>query len=245
MGQSKLKRFNFLTCHPRCFACGEIAVEIDHLPSKACFDDKDWPEGFEFPVCYSCNHATSNDEQIIAVLSRSHSNPDAPAKTSEIEKYMKGGANNDPAIFGKLLTRTIQQLPDGTELVELGPGVRELFRRVLPKWARAFHYLETKEILPLDQHIYGGHFTLPDISQGRGPTELFHVCQPRVVKRGNKDLGPQFGYGRAASEDGKLFAYLVVFRRAIGAWMIIQKGSEVQRDDLVAKYSLLPAVKSL
>lgn len=253
MGQRKQKRANFLALHPRCFACGEKSVEIDHLPSRACFDDKQWPEEFEFPVCYSCNHATSSDEQFIAILSRMHSNPDAPIRPGEFEKYIKGAANNDPDIFGRLLTRFIQELPnqakinepDGTELVELGSGVREIFRRVLPKWARAFHYLETREILHPEQYIYGGHFTLPDILQGRGPTELFQVCQPRAVKRGSKDLGPQFGYGCAASEDRKLFAYLVVFRRAIGAWMVIHKDGKPHRDDPAAQYSLLPAVKSI
>jgi hypothetical protein len=119
------------------------------------------------------------------------SGPDAPVKTSELEKYMAGGNNNDAALFGTLFKGVKQQLPDGKELVEMGTGVNEVFRRVLPKWARAFHYLETREILPPDQAIYGRHFTVPDLQQGHGPQGLLQICRPRQVKRGNKDLGAQ------------------------------------------------------
>jgi hypothetical protein len=215
------------------------------LPSRACFDNKEWPEGFCFPVCYSCNHATSNDEQIIAALSRTHSGPDAPINNAELAKYLAGSSNNDPALFGKLLSRVAQELPDGTELIELGPGVREVFQRVLPKWARAFHYLETGEILPTDQRIFGSHMTLPDLQRGRGPTGLFECCIPRPVMRAKKDLSPQFGFARAVSSDRKLFAYIALFRRSIGAWMVVDKNEEVHRSGPEVDFSILPPVRSL
>jgi hypothetical protein len=219
-------------------------VEWDHLPSKACFDGKVWPDGFVFPVCFSCNHATSNDEQIIAALARSDSGPDAPVDQKELQKYLSGGSNNDPALFRTLLTRVVEELPDGRELVEMGEGVREVFRRVLPKWARAFHYLETREILPLEQRIYGGHFTVPDLEQGRGPGDLINICEPRRTFSGAKDLGPQFGYAKQASPDGNLFSYIVVFRRSVGAWMMFNK-NDAERMDEAALYSLLPPVRKL
>jgi hypothetical protein len=172
------------------------------------------------------------------------SGPDAPVKTSELEKYMAGGNNNDAALFGTLFKGVKQQLPDGKELVEMGTGVNEVFRRVLPKWARAFHYLETREILPPDQAIYGRHFTVPDLQQGHGPQGLLQICRPRQVKRGNKDLGAQFGFASAASPDGKLFAYVAVFRRAVGAWIFFNKDG-THRDDPAAQATLLPALRLL
>jgi hypothetical protein len=244
MGQKKARKAQFLAEHPSCFACGAPSVEWDHLPSRACFDDKVWPEGFVFPVCFDCNHATSNDEQVIAALARADSDPSAPVKLGELDKYLSGASNNDPELFKTLLTRVVEELPDGKELIEMGPGVREVFRRVLPKWARAFHYLEMREILPLEQPIYGGHFTVPDLARGRGPSELLGLCKPRSVVRGNKDLGSQFGYAHAASPDGNLFAYIVVFRHSIGAWMMFAKGPK-HRDDPAAEFSLLPPVSYL
>jgi hypothetical protein len=88
--------------------------------------------------------------------------------------------------------------------------------------------------------------TVPDLQAGRGGlVDLLHVCTPRPVKRGNKDLSPQFGFGCAASDDGKLFAYIVLFRRSIGAWMIVDKNDEAHRSGPEVDYSRLRPMRAL
>lgn len=219
----------FLAEHPRCYMCGGKAAEEDHIPSRACFDNREWPEGFSFPVCRACNGATSQDELFIAMFSRTHAADDAPARHAEIRKYMSGVSNNNPDLFKAMLVRVVEEGTHET-LVEVGPEVRDCFRRVLPKWARAFHYLETKEILPTNQRIFGDYFTVADVQQKRVPAELLYL-PTRPVTRNRKDLSSQFGFLRSEPGPEGQRLYAVLFRRAFGAWMVIDAKNSIPLDD--------------
>jgi len=241
MGQSKDRLGRFLKDHPLCFSCGEPAVERDHLPSRACFDGRDWPEEFEFPVCRKCNKGTANDEQVLALLSRSHSGPDAPVREAEMRKYMTGVANNHPDLFRNMLTK-VAESPDpafGEEasLVEVGADVKECVKRVLPKWARAFHYLETREILPRHEPLYGGFFTPVDVQKGRISLEMLSLPS-RPIMRNNKDLSGQFSLLRSVPEDKTCCIYVALFRRSFGVWMAVDKNATASGPE--AAFSLLP-----
>jgi hypothetical protein len=69
---SQQRRRKFFAEHPVCCFCGgrSAAVEEDHFPSRALFRERVWPEGYAFPACVKCNRVTSDDELIVAVLSR-------------------------------------------------------------------------------------------------------------------------------------------------------------------------------
>lgn len=242
MGQNKAYRERFFKTHPRCFCCGEPAVAIDHLPSRTCFDGKDWPEGFDFPACDKCNQSTANDEQVLALLSRSHSGPHAPVREEELTKHLAGVRNNHPILFRNMLKKVIES-PDpafGEEasLVELSLEVKDCFKRVLPRRARAFHYKETGIILSKDESLYGGFFT-PVNAKGDGYSQPL-ALPPQLVKRGNKDLSPQFSYMRSVEADGRSGLYVVLFRRAFGAWVGVDQNSTP--NDAAARHSLLPQI---
>lgn len=47
----KKRKQEFLKQHPVCFNCGTAAATTeDHVPSRECFVDRHWPEGFVFPA---------------------------------------------------------------------------------------------------------------------------------------------------------------------------------------------------
>jgi len=72
MGDRARRRREFLKKHPLCCFCGGTtpATTIDHVPSRQLFNNKGWPEGYEFPACELCNGAARDAEQVVAMLAR-------------------------------------------------------------------------------------------------------------------------------------------------------------------------------
>jgi hypothetical protein len=62
MGMAKNLREEFFTKNPWCIFCGGTvaATTVEHCPPRAMFDNKEWPEGYAFPACASCNGGSSN-----------------------------------------------------------------------------------------------------------------------------------------------------------------------------------------
>ena len=55
-----------------CIFCGgnKPATTMEHCPPRAMFQNRQWPEGFEFPACADCNHGTGDVDVLIAMLAR-------------------------------------------------------------------------------------------------------------------------------------------------------------------------------
>ena len=72
MGAAAQHRRQFLKTHTHCAFCGgsALATTIEHCPPRAMFQNRQWPEGFEFPSCKSCNLGTSDQDLLIAMLAR-------------------------------------------------------------------------------------------------------------------------------------------------------------------------------
>lgn len=101
MGSKSQRRKAFLLQHPRCCFCGGIAPseEEDHFPSKGLFENKQWPEGFVFPACVSCNRVTRHHEQIVAMLARLYPDPTTDVGRREVHERMRAVAHNFPGLL--------------------------------------------------------------------------------------------------------------------------------------------------
>jgi hypothetical protein len=66
------KRQRFLADHPFCCFCGGTvaATTTDHVPNKAFFVNRDWPEGYEFPACSNCQGNSRVSELVCAAVVR-------------------------------------------------------------------------------------------------------------------------------------------------------------------------------
>lgn len=220
MATKSERNASFVARHPHCCFCGGTTAteEIEHMPSRACFDGKAYPDGFEFPTCRACNASTSQDEQVIAMLSRSMSHPSAPASNDEIAKYLKGVKNNRLPEFLEMSVG-MARFPSGNGVLGIGDDIRAAMDRVLTRWAKAFHYMETGVIVPVDARIYVAWFT---IASRQIPSEVF-VGQERRLTRNGKDLGDQMMYVAmvAPGTDPDLGRYTVAFRRSFLAVMMV------------------------
>ncbi|MEL3892482.1 hypothetical protein V6B08_19540 [Ferrovibrio sp. MS7] len=221
MGRANGKKARFLAEHPICCFCAGArqAVEIDHLPSRACFDGNNWPEGFEFPACSVCNRNTSQEEQIVAFFSRSLANPAFPPRNEEIVKLGLGSRNNLPAAMSEFES-TIRPVSDELMAFEQGPEIGNAFEVVFHKWARAFYYLETRRILPVESQILTRTITLDTIQKGLVSEEWFEG-ETRPLLRNGKDLSGTFGYIYRAEPENELYMFNVMFRRSFAALLFV------------------------
>lgn len=69
---NRLPKKKFLALYPRCIFCAGLSAseESDHQPGRNLFDERIWPEGYEFPSCKPCNRATKNDEPLVDLFAR-------------------------------------------------------------------------------------------------------------------------------------------------------------------------------
>ena len=220
MARKPSKRVRFLRQHPICCFCGGCTAseEIDHLPSRACFDRRNFPDGFEFPTCRECNASTQKDEQVVALLSRAHSHPEAKAISDEIGRYMSGVANNNPEVFDAM-AREQARIDENHGVFRLGDATDKAFVRVLTRWAKAFHYRETAEIVPPHGRIFVTYFT--NANAHLIPAGAMDG-QVHKLTRNGQNIGDQFAYvTRTDRRYPDLGYYTAAFRRSFLALLMV------------------------
>lgn len=171
MGSRKQKKQAFLENHPFCCFCGgqTRSDEPDHIPSRAIFLKRQWPDGYEFPSCKKCNSISRHDEQVVAMLSRLYPGPDTVDKAKEVSERIRAVAHNYPEILEEMKARPEQvqntlekykmQKPDGVALTDLpflsvrGPLINNAVANFGRKLFLALHYKHTIKILPKEGGI--------------------------------------------------------------------------------------------
>jgi hypothetical protein len=165
MGERKLrltKQKRFLADHPFCCFCGGTVASatIDHVPNKAFFANRDWPEGYEFPSCWNCQRGSRVSELVCAAVMRS-----APAANDfvpdEVAELLRGFSKNDreawkefvgperssPLIFPASVQRRLRR-PDGSALFNLGPKIHAHIETYVIKLTKALYYMHVGQIVP-------------------------------------------------------------------------------------------------
>lgn len=233
MGSSKKLKERFLGENPICCFCGGTAqaVELDHIPSRAIFLDRQWPEGFEFPACIECNRETRYDEEIVAFISRLYPDSTEERQKKEfvklctsINKYrpeiideMNGSAAAKKRAAKKYNIeleegKTTKDLP----FVTIGPLVNDAVSNFSRKLVLALYYKHAGEVMPSGAGIAIRWFSNIEIVHDAIPRELqqYLVGYPNIT-RCNTDLRDQFHYGFAFSECRKLSIFLAFFRKSM------------------------------
>lgn len=223
----------FFARHPRCCFCGGStkATTIDHIPARAIWEERLWPEGYEFPACGKCNAITRIDELIINMLSRVYPDPVTPAGERELQRAIEGVGNNVPGLLSAMQASARQlrkaeqdglvSREQGESLSDLpilslnDPRIHMAVERYAIKLGCALHYLHCSKIVPPDGSIASRWFSNSDLLQGKLPEATFQVAKGiPSLRRGKRDLSDQFSYVFAVSNDTRLGFYLVRFRQS-------------------------------
>lgn len=218
----------FLQKHPRCYFCGETATTKDHVPHSDYFKDREWPEGYEFPACQSCNNPVGKVEQAVKLYFRI-SDISQEAEEGEINKLMMGVNNNTPELLPRDM-RAIEKrrelkkygfpLPQGEFLSDYpmiafpkqGANAFRIFSRRL---ACALYYKHVGKILPHEHFIRTYQIQSVHEAAGRLVNEIGSMMQHTpAIRRGKNDLSDQFAYVWNADAAQELFSFIATFTQA-------------------------------
>lgn len=250
MGRSKERRRKFLVDHPLCCFCGGAApsAEPDHVPSRALFDNRIWPEGYEFPACVNCNRASRYDEQVISMLSRIF--PDATTEKGKLEtqESIRAVANNFPEILLEMRPDAAQEkraveeyglehrrMPDGQLPIfsVRGPKLNAAIESFARKLFCALYYKHTNTILPPGGGIALRWFTNVQIDADEIPRSLAPlVSNFATLERSRTKLDDQFFYRWVVAEEKSLGVFLAFFRRSFAMLGYLDRNAAALRDVL-------------
>lgn len=231
MNQSKAKKAKFFAAHPYCCFCGGgvPATTEDHIPGRTIFENKAWPEGFVFPACRACNYESSDDEVVLALITRVSEKEKTPNQHKEIQSKIHEFKKQHPEIAKNIrhYTRAAEKRlyeslnispwnPDTQEPRKAAVFPRETFERIENfgrKLGKALHYLHTKKILPKEGVVNCKaitkvqlHLIADDFFQSVSHTHLNHS-----IIRNAKPLVDQFVYRYLIDPETLAGLYIVAF----------------------------------
>lgn len=206
-------------------------METDHIPARVLFDQRHWPEGYEFPACEPCNRISRHDEQVVAMLSRLYPEADNADKKKEFSERVRAVAHNNPGLLEEMRVSTDQaqdtlkkyniQTPEGLALSDLpflsvkGPLVSSAVANFGRKLFLALYYKHTNKILPREGGIAIRLYSNLQVENGEIPGELAPLVSgfPNL-ERSNMDLSEQFFYRFGVTDNLKASVFLAFFRQS-------------------------------
>ena len=233
MGAKSERRKKFLAGHPICCFCGgnTPAVEEDHIPSRALFRNRQWPEGYVFPACKPCNEASRYDEQVIAFLCRAQ--PDIETEQDDIEanKAINALVRHHRDLVDELMLRptgkrkALRSLgikkPVNVPTSEIpiisanGPKLNAAIQSFGRKLFLALYYKHTKKILPPGGGVGVRWRSNVQIGTNNIPDEVLELARDFPnIERCNTSLHDQFTYRCGVSDDARGSVFLVKFRQS-------------------------------
>jgi len=246
--QAKANRINYFNVHPHCIFCGgtQPATTKEHCPPKALFQLKQWPEGFEFPACNSCNNGTSDDDILIAWLGRIAPYEDQGDNDGKMNGLTFNLCKQHPDFLPQIFMSPIEarrsarelglRPPLGTTYQELGiinvpERMHDAVKAFARKLTKAIYWREKNRIFPSDGQIIFNWFTNATVlKSGSIPTfeafESFMGTSKKVVRAG-KDLSGQFSYKYAVHSDGDLAVLQARIGKSFGFVSIVSPASGV------------------
>lgn len=236
MGEKKNKTQKFLKLHPKCIFCGGTvdAASIEHCPPRSLFQNRNAPEGFEFPACLSCNNDTSDDDLIVSVITRMCS-PKFGDSDGKLIGLMKRLNKQIPNFYKKFLPNPIEARKNNRELgitpksgmthqemgvVNVTNEMRSAIEIFSNKLAKSILYHHEKLILSKENCLALNWFTNANVIKDGG-TIVFDILksiegQAPILARSKTHLNDQFQYKFSISEDKELFLIQAMFGEAFG-----------------------------
>lgn len=221
----------FLERHPVCCFCGDAASQEDHVPPKALFARREWPEGFVFPACAACNQGSRQIDQVVSMLARvgiADENPDV----AEFQKLYTGVKNNVPQaqpiiedeteeskrLFEELQSKLPRsgRLPSDTPIVAIDADVFRELDVIFRKLFCALHYKHIGTTAAFDASIFR-LCTTNQILDADDPFEWMQFPQIQNaarIERNGRSLSDQFDYNWGV-EAGRIFGVTFHMRNTI------------------------------
>lgn len=254
MASKKARREKFLADHKYCCFCGgeTLAEEEDHFPSRAMFDNRQWPEGYVFPACVVCNRISRKEEVITAFLSRLYIAERTPEHHSVFKKHANSIEYNYPGLIGEMIPTIRERRNYAKEYdIPIFPGqakgelpvisidnpiINDAVLLYSRKLLLALYYKHTGEVFPKSGIISINWYTNLQIANDESPKEISSILPGSPeINRCNTSLGNQFFYNYGVSECRRAAGFSIQFRESfsvIGIMFTSKEGIAINGEEL-------------
>lgn len=198
------------------------------MPPRAVFRERQWPEGYVFPCCSSCNNSTREDERVVALMSRFSFREMSSGELQEMERLLRAVNARFPALIQRMqgasatevrawLRRANLSLPHGVStadinMVNVPPEVDGIVKAFGERLVRALHYKHTGRIVPSTGTVRVSWYTNANLLDNTFPRQVFERLKQRpTLIRASENLTQQFNYSYEVSASGDLGAFLSAF----------------------------------
>lgn len=237
MGEARQRQKSIIAAPRPCIFCGggRIATTEEHCPPRALFKQRQWPQGYAFPACQSCNSGSSNEDLMVSFLA--HLQPGADQeKMAKGRGLMRNAHRQFPELLQSMLDVSVVEARASARRLGMRPGPGQAYRdigivNVTPemnqyvaefaaKLTKALYYKLTGQIFPSNGGIMFKWFTNAErMEHGSIPVldafaQLPTWSTPK--QRSGKDLRDQFDYLYSPVEDGKIHVFQVGFGVVFG-----------------------------
>jgi hypothetical protein len=240
MGQSKRRKDAIFQKQSTCIFCGgsSLATTIEHCPPRAMFQEKVWPEGFEFPACSTCNNGSSDQDLLVAMLARCGLD-DKGNGDGRLPGVMAAVHQQFPSLIEKMLPSASEARKMNREL-GISPSAGETHQEASPvkvteemheaievfssKLAKGIFFLETGRVFPTEGKLALNWFSNIGLVQD-GYYKVFELLAgvsgvSKNVERNRQPLTDQFTYKFSPVTDADMFLLQAQFGRAFGLVVI-------------------------
>ena len=246
MGMATQRKKKFYAEHPLCIFCGgSKAIEsIEHCPPRALFQNADWPEGFAFPACLTCNHGSSDQDLLVSLLARTGwMKPEDGKDDGKVQGLIARADMRFPGIVQKMIASPTEARRRNRRLgitpalgethqqqtINLPPEFNEAIRVFALKLSKGIYYKETGNIFPSGGTLYLNWFTNAQLIANDRYTafEILNELGGRAppVQRGNRYLNDQFSYRISITDEQDIFVLEAAFTAAFGFVVLGSKNS--------------------
>lgn len=235
---------------PACIFCGgaAAATQCDHVPARALFAGRRWPEGYAFPACSPCNAASAPDEQVLALLVRFGAS-DERVSEQEFRRALLGVRNNHPGLAESMMMslRQKRRAIDSLGITRpIGVGVsqvpllsvhdlrwREAVKRYSAKLARALFYFHTGRVACADAEVTFRWLTALSKDADQLAAEFARYATALAVPaRSGQSLDTQFVYRYSVGEEHDIAAFFVVFSPSLCLLLLLDGRASGERAKL-------------
>lgn len=245
MGEASRKRGFFWNAAKEkfCIYCAGMAeaTQVDHMPPRALFTDKQRPKGLEFPTCAVCNKNSAKSEQVIALFSRLLSMPGDRTDDAYTDRLWMSIGRNHPDLLTELLPNKRQILAGMSLLSKLpgaagvmnagGPILNRAMQEFGAKLGLALHYHETGRIVPPHGAVFVRWYSNVDLVEGKIPDAVTNIHGvPYTLRQGKKHVEPQFTYSIKCIDDRSKSLSYCTFRLSFAIVVAVEEAVDVFGD---------------
>ena len=237
MGDARLKQKELEKARKPCIFCGgqNLATTKEHCPPRSMFRDRQWPVGYDFPACESCNGGSSNSDLIVAFMAHMRLAADDAQFTAGVG-LMKSVNRQVPNMLASMFLTSSNEARMQARKLGMRPGPGQTYRDlgianitgemqsavevVAAKLTKAVYNMQTGAVFPADGGIMFLWFTNAQLLE-HGKIFVLDAmasiaAMSPTISRNGKDLRDQFDYKYSTDVDGALHVMQTVFGTVFG-----------------------------